>query len=210
MVDSKRLSANGDKVIPLMIETSSLLGIDLIEVVWTPRNGQPRHTPAEIIGFKFPVMGDVTFTEDVIEANGWIDGTLMFYPDSAGRCWGYIYDTPENRHLICTSLSNGQFRIVDRRIREEIYKEAEETGYASKPAERTEVMVKVSKRERDAEDKIKNAEKRIEDLERMLKIAKEEADISKNEKLVRVEKRLKGVKIPDKEIFEDEKVENAN
>ena len=103
MMNVKKLDGGGDKIVEQMMENATLLGIDLIELMWVSKNGVPRWSTAKISGFKLPVISKISPVDDDVTAEGWIDGTLYFYPDKNGRCWGYVYDCPENRKLMFTS-----------------------------------------------------------------------------------------------------------
>lgn len=199
MINNTRLGGGGDKAIPQMIENASLLGIDLIELLWTPITKQKRFSIAQIIGFKIPVMGDVDITNDVVEASGWIDSTLKFYPDTNGNCWGYCYDTPENREILYRSFANSRFRIVDKKIRDEIYNEAVKRSFTVEPPVRTEVMVKVSTREKKSEEYAKTLEMELREMKIKLDQKQYDLDVAQGKKLAKAEHRLLGVKIPNKE-----------
>lgn len=199
MVESKRLGGGGDKAVPQMVESASMLGIDLIELMWIPRNGQRRSSVAQINGFRVPIMGEINYLSDNIEANGWIDSTLKFFPDNNGTCWGYVFDTPENRELLYRSFNNGRFRIVDKKVRDEIYTEALDRGFSVTPPERVEVMVKASIREHKADEKAKELERKLKEMEIEKQKLEIELELANNDKLVRKTRRLTGVSIPNKE-----------
>lgn len=204
MINTSRLGGGGDKAVPQMIENASLLGIDLIELLWTPYNKQKRASIAQIIGFKIPVMGDIDVTNETIEADGWIDSTLKFYPDINGNCWGYCYDTKENREILYRSFAGGRFRIVDKKIRDEIFNEAEKRGFAVEAPVRTEVMVKVSTREKKSEEYAKALEMELREMKLKLEQKQYDLDVAQGKKLAKAERRLLGVKIPNK----DEAIDN--
>jgi len=66
----------------------------------------------------------------------WIkDGELVFYPDRRGRRWGYLADTEYNRKFLALSLCEREkwFVIVDKDIRNEIFKLAEKLGIDTTP-----------------------------------------------------------------------------
>lgn len=195
MISFKKLGGGGDKDVEKMVETASIVGVDLIEMIWLPKNGLPYFAVAEVIGYKVPIINRNSNIFDDVQANGWIDGTLKFYPDATGRCWGYVYDTDENRELIASSLTNNWFRVIDKRVKEEIYKLAEERGWETDAMTESQFLVKKSKREKEAELHIKALEKKIEEFKRKEELAKKELDITKGEKVAYTDKRLKGVKI---------------
>ena len=199
MINYKKLVGGGAEDVEKLVDEASVIGVDLIELMWTPRNGLPRESVARVVGFKVPVKtGNDIITSEHANAS-WIDGEAKFYPDPNGRCWGYVYDTEANRKLIMTSLSSGRFRIVDSKIRGEIIAEAEKLEIPTEVSHVTEVSVKKSKREVEAERRIKNAEEKLRDYKaKMNKLENALAD-AEGKKKVYHEKRLKGVKIdPDK------------
>lgn len=198
MINSRKLAGGGDTAVEQMVETAALIGTDLIELLWTPRNRQPRHAVARVIGFKEPITDGVVDIDEETAKTGWVDGTIYFYPDANGNCWGYVYDSTENREHLARSLSNGWFRVVNKKIRDEIIGLANEMGLPTEVASVTEVMVKKSKREVEAEEKIKNTEAKLDDYKQ--RIAKLEAALSdaQGKKEFYQERKLKGVKIPKK------------
>jgi phage pi2 protein 07 len=168
--------------------------------MWIPKNGQPRYDVAEVNGFKIPKIGKSTGIEDTIRADFWYDGTVKFYPDANGRCWGFTYDIPENRKLLYNSFRSGWFKIVNNNLREEIKKEAEELGINTSRAIRTEVNVKKTAKERDAEQAIAVKERKIEELMAKMADLKKELDVVKNIKQVSIEERVAGTPTPDPEV----------
>jgi len=195
MINTKRLSGGGDTVVEKMMENSALIGSDLIELVWTPRNKQKRFAVARVVGFKVPIVdSNLDITENDITA-GWVDGSINFYPDAAGNCWGYVYDSKENRQLLAESLSNGWFRIVDKKIREEVVSLAKEMDLNVEAAHIVEVLVKKSTREIAAEDHSKFLQQKVADLEEKLKKFNAALSDAEGKKEAFAEKRLKGVKI---------------
>jgi hypothetical protein len=219
MFSVKKLDDGGSDAVAKMLEDAALLGVDVIELLWKESTIRPRHTSAQVVGIKFPrISGGSINVEGMIENadSMWVDGTLKFYPDANGRCWGYIYDIPANREHLYYSFNNDWFSIVDKRIREEIKQEAEERGIDSTPAEKVEISIKKTKRELEAEAHAKALQKKLDDLEQKEKELKKELALAKGEKTDYAEKRvLKGVKIPDREKFlgdknADESSDNAS
>lgn len=202
-INTKKLSKIDADVVDAMIDVSNQLGVDIIELMWTPFNGAETYSIQELHGFKFPIMGETNVLKDVDEVSEWVEGILKFYPDGKGRCWGYIYDTEENRVKIYETMSTGWFRIVDRNLRETITKEAEEKGYQTQRSERTEVSIKKTEREKNAERHAKKLEERLREKEEEMKRLREELAIAKNEKQVRAERRLKGIKIENREELQE-------
>lgn len=199
VVNTKKLSPIHADIVDNMIDTANQLGIDIIELLWTPFNGAPVYAIQEIHGYKFPIMGNINVLSESTDASEWVEGILKFFPDGKGRCWGYCYDTPDNRHLIKTTLSTGWYRIVDLKLREEIIEEAKIAEIPTDHTQRTDVQIKKSKREVEAEKHAKELAERLEETKKKMKKIEEELALARNEKQVRVEKRLSGVKIENRE-----------
>ena len=197
MNNYKTYSGGGDKEVESMIGTSALLGVDLIEVMWIPRTGNPRWAVAKIAGFLFPIVRNVDPTKEDITADSWIDGTLKFYPDPNGRCWGYIYDCPENREKIYNSMSTGWFRVVDKKLRDELIEEAKAKGIKTDRNIRSQSITKKSRTEKEAEDKAKSLETKLFHMEEQMKKYQKELEEAKNIRQVKIEERIKGISIPD-------------
>lgn len=203
----KKLSGGGDTALKEMIDISSILGTELIELLWIPRNKAPYPYTVEVIGYKVPIMDrNINMFEDKLPESNWIDGTLKFYPDDAGRCWGYVYDIPENRELLASSLANGWFKIIDGKIKEEIVEYATIKGYKTEPYPDTIHLVKRSMDEKKAEETIKNLTKKELELKDKLFALEEELKRAKGEKATQINKRLRG--IPREQV--EEAVENVN
>ena len=192
MISSKNLTSGGDVDVPKFVDISVSTGIDLIELMWIPRDGQPRATSPEVHGYKYPkVIGDEDLFAETVNVE-WVDKILKFYPDGSGRCWGYVFDTEYNRKKLLYSFSNNWFRIVDKKIRDELMKEAEEAGISTKPAEKVQFIIKKTKREREAEDKIKATERKLEELKKREKELEEALAEATGKKIEYVGKRVKG------------------
>ena len=189
---------DGDVIIEKLFEDLSSLGVDAIELRYNNKTGMPTYDVVEINGFKFPRLGNINLQTGTPEGM-WVDGTLRFFPDKNGVCWGYLPDIPENRDLIKTSLSTNWFFIVDKRLREELIKEAQDEGIDVTVPDRVEVGVKKTKKEREAERHAATLAKRLEEAEMKQKELREELAIAKGEKVEHLNKRLRGVKIPDRE-----------
>lgn len=212
MISSKNLTSGGDVDVPKFVDISVSTGIDLIELMWVPRDGQPRATAPEVHGYKYPkVIDDGDFFAETVNVE-WVDKPLKFYPDNNGRCWGYVFDTEYNRKKLLNSFSNNWFRIVDKKIRDELMKEAEEAGISTKPAEKVQFIIKKTKREKEAEDKIKATERKLEDLEKRKKELEEALAEATGKKIEYVGKRVKG-RIPKdrkEQILNGDNVEDAD
>lgn len=195
-ISLKGLSGGGDKDVEAILENASILGIDVIELMWLPKNGQPRWDTAEVNGFKVPRIGKLTGVEDTIRAEYWYDGTAKFYPDKNGRCWGFVYDIPENRKLLYHAFRSNWFKIVNNELREKIKKEAEDLGINTERAIRKEVNVKKTVREREAEKIITGNQNKIESLMAQLADLKRELDVAKNIKQVSIDNRVAGSPVP--------------
>lgn len=192
MISSKNLTSGGDVDVPKFVDISVSTGIDLIELMWVPRDGQPRATAPEVHGYKYPkVIGDEDFFAETVNVE-WVDKPIKFYPDGSGRCWGYVFDTEYNRKKLLYSFSNNWFRIVDKKVREEFLKEAEELKLPTKPAEKVQFIVKKTKREKEAEDKIKATERKLEELKKREKELEEALAEATGKKIEYVGKRVKG------------------
>jgi len=212
MISSKNLTCGGDVDVPKFVDISVSTGIDLIELMWVPRDGQPRATAPEVHGYKYPkVIDDEDFFAEAVNVE-WVDKPLKFYPDNNGRCWGYVFDTEYNRKKLLNSFSNNWFRIVDKKIRDELMKEAEEAGISTKPAEKVQFIIKKTKREKEAEDKIKATERKLEDLEKRKKELEEALAEATGKKIEYVGKRVKGRIPKDKkeQILNGDNVEDAD
>jgi len=200
MIAIKKLLGGGDTAVKEMINNASMLGLDVIELLWIPRNRLPYPNVLDVIGYKFPLIsGGTNLYDDVLPSSEWIDGTLKFYPDDSGRCWGYVYDTDENRDLIASSIVNGWFKIVDKKIREEIFKLAVEKGYHTEPYPETKILVKKSVNEKANEEKIKTLMQKEEDLKDRLKFLEEELLKAKGDKATHINRRLRGIKVQQEE-----------
>jgi hypothetical protein len=212
MISSKNLTSGGDVDVPKFVDISVSTGIDLIELMWIPRDGQPRATSPEVHGYQYPkVIDDEDFFAETVNVE-WVDKILKFYPDGSGRCWGYVFDTEYNRKKLLHSFSNNWFRIVDKKIRDELMKEAEEAGISTKPAEKVQFIIKKTKREREAEDKIKATERKLEELEKRKRELEEALAEATGKKIEYVGKRVKG-RIPKdrkEQILNGDNVEDAN
>jgi hypothetical protein len=192
MISSKNLTCGGDVDVPKFVDISVSTGIDLIELMWVPIDGQPRATAPEVHSYQYPkVIDDEDFFAETVNVE-WVDKPLKFYPDNNGRCWGYVFDIKENREKLLSSFSNNWFRIVDKKIRDELMKEAEEAGISTKPAEKVQFIIKKTKREREAEDKIKATERKLEELKKREKELEEALAEATGKKIEYVGKRVKG------------------
>lgn len=214
MISSKNLTNGGDIDVPKFVDISVATGIDLIELMWLPKDGQPRATSPEVHGYFFPKkMGsdDIDFFTDEINVE-WEYKPIKFYPDNNGRCWGYVFDVKENREKLLNSFSNNWFRIVDKKVREEFLKEAEELKLPTTPAEKVQFIVKKTKREKEAEDKIKATERKLEDLEKRKKELEEALAEATGKKIEYVGKRVKGRIPKDKkeQILNGDNIEDAD
>lgn len=202
MINIKKLDGGGDKEVEALMDEAALLGVDLIELMWTPRGGKPRFSTAEVCGFEVPIgSGGERVSIDNVKSS-WIEGRAKFYPDKNGRCWGYVFDTEKNRELLMGALVDGWYRVVDNKLRAEIEKSASEKGYETEPAKISEVLIKKSKREREAEEHVKNLEKKLAEAQAKEKQWIKELSDAQGKKEAYTDKRLKGVKL-DRSKFED-------
>lgn len=192
----RKLGGGGDKDVEAMLENAASLGIDVIELLWLTKTGGPRWSIAQIVGYKFPVIGKPNGNSVDIQASQWVDGTLKFYPDNNGRCWGYVYDTEENRNLIYRSLANGWFRVVDKKLRDQIEAEAHERGIGTTILPKNQVNVKKSIAEVEATKKTQELEARLAEMQRKMEETQKQLEIANNERMVRLDKRAKGSPIP--------------
>lgn len=203
MADIKRFIINSQPAIQRLAENCDSLGIDIIELRYIHRTGQQVDPGSpftvEIVGYEFPKLGSFNYNSTQPEGM-WAEGTLVFYSDANGIPWGYVPDTPKNRQLIKTSLSTGFFMVTNGRLREEIIREAKEEGIDVEIPSPTEVGIKKTKRERQAEQHATNVEKKLKEMEDMKRKLEEELAIAKGEKVQHINKRLKGVKIPNRDL----------
>jgi len=192
----------GENEVEAIFENASLLGVELIEVYWN------RLSPSvhKVIGYKVPIVShqNPNYFEAQVNINSeWVDGTLKFFPDKNLRCWGYIYDTEENRHLVRTSLSTGWYTVADKKVRKELEDEAREAGFEVDVAEKPLMNVKKTVRERNAEQHANEIEKKYKEMIVKTKLLEEELKRATGEKAEYVNKRinqteekpLKGVRI---------------
>jgi hypothetical protein len=198
----KKLAAGGDTAVEKMLEVASLLGINIIELLWIKEGNQPRMDVSVVVGFQVPIVNNINPQDDVVSPNGWVDGILTFYPDAQGRCWGYVYDTEGNRELIASSLSSGWFKVVDKNTREEINKYAESKGYKITITPKTEVNIKRTFREISADKHAKELENKLIDMQEKMERMKKDLEMAKNERQVHIEKRVAGTPIIPEEIKE--------
>lgn len=196
----RKLSAGGDSDVSKMIENASMLGINVIELLWIKEGNFPRMDVSIVIGFQFPKMSNINPLEENISPEGWVDGILKFYPDLQGRCWGYVYDTPTNRDLIASGFSSGWYKVVDKTTREEIIKYAEEKGYSTVVTPKVEVNIKKTSREISAEKHVKELENKLTDLKEKMERLEKDKELAKNERMVHIEKRLTGTPVINPEV----------
>jgi AraC-like DNA-binding protein len=211
MISLKKLDGGGDTDVQKMMENASMLGIELIELLWIPRNKLPHYSVIDLIGYFIPLIDKNTniFDEDKINRE-WIDGTVKFYPDKNGRCWGYVYDVPENRNLLASSLVNGWFKIVDQKIREQIIELAKNNNLKTEPVPTAPILTKKSISEKNNEETIIKLLKAEEELKMKLKYLEEELERAKGDKASQVNKRLRGVHVK-RELLETQNEEiNVN
>lgn len=214
MIFTRKLDG-GEKKVPKFFEQSASTGVDLIELLMIPRNKGPYFSPFEIQGYEYPIdrIGGDMFDENGTVCD-WVDGTLVFYPDEKGMCYGYVFDTEKNRDLIATSLSTGWYRIVDQSKRDEILKYAESKGYDIKPRAIKQVSIRKTKRERDYEDRQVSLEKQLFDTQeklRKLELQKKEADRLKEKEVEkRVNRHIEELKDPNADDFTEEDVLTPN
>lgn len=199
-VVKKNLSGGGDAEFDKITSNANILGVDTIELVWVPHNRLPHYGTIQVSGYQVPIINNssIAFDEDV-QSGTWIDGAVKFFPDDRGVCYALVYDTDVNRDLLASSITNGWYRIVDRRIRDEIFKLAEEKGYSTTVAEVTEIQIKKSIREKNNENHIKELEKKLAEMAEKTKAYEKELEISKGEKVEFIEKKLAGKKLPNRD-----------
>lgn len=207
MITKRKLSGGGDIVFDEMMSIASSVGVDLVELLYIPRNKLPHFGTPSITGYQIPIVntGIVSFDGDSDGGARWIDGTVKFYPDENGYCYGYVYYTGVNKDLMASSLSSNWFRIVDKSIRDEVYKLAQEKGYRTEPVPLTEIKILKSKEEVEAAKEVEKAQRKIAELEAQLKLATARANVAKEEHAGAVKERSKGIVSPTNKIkFEPE------
>lgn len=194
-----------------LFDLSASVGVDLIEVQYVPprpTNGKPI-VPPTIHGYLIPNIDDTLNVNSDGTVDSWIEGKLTFFVDPNFRiAYGYIFDIEENRELIRTSLSTGWYKVVDKKIRDEIVKEAEEKGYETDVRQKPVVNVRKTKQLIEAEghiknlqDKLKEREKEINKIKKMLEETEELKDKHLKRRIIE-DKPLKGIKIK-KELREE-------
>lgn len=195
MITKRKLSGGGDINFDEMMSRASSVGVDLVELLFIPRNKLPHYGTPTITGYQIPItdVTTVTFDGDGEGNSRWIDGTVRFYPDENGYCYGYVYYTDTNKELMATSLSSNWFRIVDKSVRDEVIEYAKKRGYRTEPVPFTELKIIKSKDELEAAKKVEKAEARVRELEAQIKMASIQANISKETHGEIVKERLKGV-----------------
>lgn len=198
MIAVRKLSGGGDKEHEQMISIANMVGVDLIELMWIPRNKMPYYAVVTVAGYKKPVIdrSELKFDETGESRVEWIDSFVKFYPDEFGQCYALIYDCPENRELLASSLSTNWFRIVDKSVRDEIISLAKSKDYEVDPTPISVFKVKKTKEEIDATNKAKALEKKLEEMAIQMEKLKREHALAANEKNVQVGKRAAGVKVP--------------
>lgn len=198
MITVKKLGGGGDIAVTTMINNAAMLGVDIIELLWIPRNKLPHMGVIRVSGYKTPIIdAGANIYEDGSPSSDWVDGTLKFYPDDNGHCWGYVYDTKDNRDLIASSLANGWYRIVDSKIKDEIIKYAKSMGYRTEPYPTTQILVKKNSVEKAAEARIKEMQEAEFALKEKLRLLEEELAVAKQEKSTHLNKRLRGVEVKE-------------
>lgn len=206
MIAQKTLAGGGDTAFKMMSNNAAMLGIDLIELLWIPRNRLPHHGVIDLIGYKVPIINSGSdIYEDERPDSEWIDGTVKFYPDDNGRCWGYVYDTEDNRELLASSLANGWFRIVDKSVRNEIIEYAKKKEYRTEPYPTLQTLVKKTINERESDETVKRLEREKLEMEERVKLLEEKLLKASGEKATIINKRIRGKKVKDQELVEDEK-----
>lgn len=207
MITKRKLSGGGDIKFDEMMSVASSVGVDLVELLYIPRNKLPHFGSPTIAGYQVPIVNTsvVSFDSESDGGARWIDGTVKFFPDENGYCYGYVYYTSVNKDLMASSLSSNWFRIVDKNIRDEVYKLAQEKGYRTEPVPFTELKIIKSEKEVEASKEVEKAQRKIAELEAQLKLATARANIAKQEHAGTVKERLKGIVSPANKVkFEPE------
>lgn len=189
----KKLDGGGDTALNDALNKAAMLGIDIIELIWIPRNRMPYFGIMEVNGFQFPTVSiNANVFDDTIPDSNWIDGTLKFYPDDAGRLWGYVYDTKENRMHLAHSLGSGWFKIVDKKIRDEIIELARQNNLVTEPYPEVQNLTKKSTGEKKNDEQLVKKEKEIIELSQRLKFLEEELLKAKGDKAAYINNRMRG------------------
>lgn len=207
MISKRKLSGGGDIAFDEMLSIASSVGVDLVELLYIPRNKLPHYGTPTIAGYQIPIVNTTTVTFDNESDGGvrWIDGVVKFYPDENGYCYGYVYYTGVNKDLMASSLSSNWFRIIDKNIRDEVVKLAQEKGYRTEPVPFTELKIIKSEKEIEAAKEAEKAQRKIAELEAQLKLAMARANVAKEEHNGAVKERLKGIVSPANKVkFEPE------
>lgn len=198
MISARKLAGGGDKDHESMINTANTIGIDLIELLWLPRNRLPFYGIANVSGYKKPIVdrGIVSFDDNDTSSTDWIDCTISFYPDENGFCYGLVYDCEYNRDLLAASYSTNWFKIVDKRIRDEVIDLARERGYSTEITRPSDIKLKKSKEEMDAINRAKKLEDQLEEARMKMSILEKELSRVEDVKEKSKKIRLDGIKLP--------------
>lgn len=205
MLAKRKLSGGGDVVFDKYIAIAGTTGVDLVELLWIPRNRQPYYGTPAIVGYEVPIQDNVMISFDSDGGTcSWTSGSIKFFPDDGGFCYGYVFLTETNKELLASSLATGWFRIIDRDTRKEIEEYAIEKGYSITVNEVTNVSVKKDPYSKTIEKKLAEANAELERLRNQMKAKTKETDFLVNEKKMILDKKAKGVKAPVSENIPEE------
>jgi hypothetical protein len=183
----------GEKEVEKIINLASQGGYGVIELVWS----MFRKSNTKIIGFEIPIddssrerSNPNSLEIDLTTSIKTVVGIVNFYVDDGGRCWGYVIDTPYNRDQIAKSIKTGWYKIVDAKIREDIYKLAEQKGYETTIAKKQIYGTKVSHTEKALKQELEDTQKLLRDMQKKQEELQRRLDVANGDR-----KPLEGVKI---------------
>jgi hypothetical protein len=176
---TKRKLVSGETENESFFDLASQGGFDVIELVWSTTNVGVKN----IIGFDVPVASINGSGEDYkvdLESDvAAVYGTTIFNPDNNGRSWAYIIDTPRNRKILKKSFRFDWYKIVDQKLRKELFEEAERDGIETSVIQLPEPQVKVTAREKQLKEKFENAQKRERELQEQIAEMRKQLGIAK-------------------------------
>lgn len=198
MIVNRKLSGGGDKEHEIIANTAATVGCDVIELLWLPRNRLPHFGIPRVAGYKKPLLDrtTVSFDDPTVDGIAWIDSDVKFYPDENGFCYGLIFDCEDNRKLLASSLSTNWFKIIDKRVRDEVIALAKELGFDTEPAQLTEMRIKKSRAETELAEKAKKLEDKLEEATLKLRMLEKEHERTLSEVNKNTKNKLSGIKLP--------------
>jgi hypothetical protein len=184
-VDRNLLS--GENEVKKLYNLASQAGVEVIELVLTNGDCKSNH---KIINFEIPAPSQKTnknpydtkvqLNTDLQVIGG---GTVWFYLSGNGSCWGYVLDTPRNRVKLAHSFGADWFKIVDKKVRDEIVELAKSMDLPTTPNPPPQIGVRYSSKEKEAmkalekaKERAEEAAKKIAEMEEKLKFYESKRD----------------------------------